>query len=620
MIAYSPTNSFVNSSFFTKLSSLKLETYKLDSSAKEIFASVGFRPVLKNQGTHLSLNGESLESLSEVELTLPSNSSFIVAGSVYNTNTVEQFKQVNKSDFLQQAGHDIFKSVVEKSFLKDVSLLSKFRLLSFCDLKKYKFFYWFAFPTLESDWTVDKIGSEPLSPESVSEYISGNNQQVFLIEGREYSPLTLSDTLHLGFVDTSTGDNCPSVTLKNLLFALAFHKAKTVTVSVFRLAQGTSFRISLTCNEPSCEMPKVTGWERTSQGKLGPKVADLGALVDPVQLADQSVDLNLKLMKWCLAPDLNLDVISSTKCLILGAGTLGSYITRALLGWGVRSVSFVDNSYVSYSNPVRQPLYKFSDCVDGGKYKCQAAADAVKEIFPLVESHGYNLEIPMAGHPVTDEPRQKRDFEKLVSLIEEHDVIFLVLDSRETRWLPAVVCAAKSKIVINAALGFDSYLVMRHGHYSPNTEDRLGCYFCNDVFAPSDSTTDQTLDQQCTVTRPGVALMASSLAVEIMVSVLQHPLKDSAPPVSTSGVLGEIPHQIRGFLRDFSIVKLSAPSYKYCSCCSDAVIEAFERDGWEFVKLALNDSRFLEDLTGLTKVQQEAEEAVKNMEVSDDEW
>ena len=237
-------------------------------------------------------------------------------------------------------------------------------------------------------------------------------------------------------------------------------------------------------------MPKVTGWERNDRGAINSKTVDLSGNMDPVQFADQSVDLNIKLMKWRIAPNLDLDVIKNTKCLLLGAGTLGSYVSRNLLGWGVRTITFVDNGRVSYSNPVRQPLFNFKDCENGGLKKAVRAAEALKEIYPGVTSTGYDMAVPMIGHPIINESKTKQEFDQLKQLIDGHDVIFLLMDTRESRWLPSVMARATGKIVMNAALGFDSYVVMRHG-VKPQSGDgadveMLGCYFCNDVVAPAD--------------------------------------------------------------------------------------------------------------------------------------
>lgn len=298
-----------------------------------------------------------------------------------------------------------------------------------------------------------------------------------------------------------------------------------------------------------------------------------------------------------------------TRCACAGAGTLGCAVARTLLGWGVRHITLVDSgappratapphhiaphranapvavSYtqqthahehalslyalltrapaptlppnlllltiqsgaVSFSNPVRQWLFNLEDCVDGGKPKAEAAAAALTRIFPGCKTEGVRLSVPMPGHfvPSADEAAGLADAERLEALVRDHDVVFLLTDTRcrpppplpftrghpslasltaahtcvshlrshlvrpscrESRWLPTLLCAAHGRTAITAALGFDSYLVMRHGagvgteaeadatqseaKAAPEQRaasagggfsGRLGCYFCNDV-------------------------------------------------------------------------------------------------------------------------------------------
>ncbi len=144
-------------------------------------------------------------------------------------------------------------------------------------------------------------------------------------------------------------------------------------------------RATRIASKPNNELlPSGVGWERNAQGKLAPKIADLGPLMDPRKLADQAVDLNLKLMRWRIMPEIKLETIQSTRCLLLGAGTLGCYVARALLGWGVRQITLVDSAKVSFSNPVRQPLFDFEDCLDGGQPKAECAASKLARIYPGV--------------------------------------------------------------------------------------------------------------------------------------------------------------------------------------------------------------------------------------------
>ena len=81
----------------------------------------------------------------------------------------------------------------------------------------------------------------------------------------------------------------------------------------------------------------------------------------------------------------------------------------------------------------------------------------------------------MPGHFVNESIRSKVQQEvfQLEQLIKEHDCIFLLMDTRESRWLPTLIAAANRKLVINSALGFDSFLVMRHGVKNPNNKIML---------------------------------------------------------------------------------------------------------------------------------------------------
>lgn len=141
---------------------------------------------------------------------------------------------------------------------------------------------------------------------------------------------------------------------------------------------------------------------------------------------------------------------------------------------------------------------------------------------------------------------------------------------------------------------------------------------------------DLTLDQQCTVTRPGVAAIASALLVELLASLLQHPEKHHAPapkPTSDSSyerdppdhALGLVPHQIRGFLSTFQNMMIRGESYPSCSACSKPILEAYQKDGWDFVKKALEEKDYVAELSGLAEVQRRAEAMAEDVEFSEDE-
>jgi ubiquitin-like modifier-activating enzyme ATG7 len=54
--------------------------------------------------------------------------------------------------------------------------------------------------------------------------------------------------------------------------------------------------------------------------------------------------------------------------------------------------------------------------------------------------------IPMPGHRIIDEEEVRKSIEALHTLVKEHDAVFLMTDSRESRWLPTLLGAAEDKV------------------------------------------------------------------------------------------------------------------------------------------------------------------------------
>lgn len=377
---------------------------------------------------------------------------------------------------------------------------------------------------------------------------------------------------------------------------------------------------------------------KNNQYKIQENKIDLKSFISPEILSSQAVNLNLNLMKWRIAPNLNLDILKNLKCLIIGTGTLGCSIARNLSAWGVLKISLIDNGIVSFSNPVRQNLFNWKQC---GFKKVEMAAQTLKQINPSLHIECFDMTIPMPGHYCLSERETIENNAVLLDkLIREHDVVFLVTDTRESRWLPTMLCAYYSKLSITAAIGFDSLVVIRNTncHQMSTSKDTssstatslslqldvvkdnyektskyipLGCYFCSDVSVPLNSTKDRTFDQQCTVSRPGISNITASLAVELMVNTLQHPdypyvnHSDSRNDDIIFDTFQSVPQQIRFFMNNWCLMPTICLKFDKCSACSESVINNYKTDRINFILNVVENPHVLSKISGLKHLQED---------------
>ncbi|CAD6191229.1 unnamed protein product [Caenorhabditis auriculariae] len=624
--AFVPFATFCDTTFWNEVNKKKLNEWMLDETPKDIYA--GF-------SIYDTVGAECRISLSYESLGEHSSSSY--KGQLSLWNTLEAFKKLDRTSMIKIYGRKIWNSIKSGEWLNDVRTLFYFSFTAFADLKKFKYVYWSCYPAICYPPDIEHNSLVLDDPKPLLDYHFSTGEVVFILAGdscgklSRLSEFSSSDQVSLVIADPSPVESTCGWPVRNLLAAISVYRPDWSTVQLISLRGSSkcfSHIFSWRQVETPAECPAVVGWERNVQGKLQPYSVDLSTQFDPKKLMEQSVDLNLSLIKWRLVPDIKLERMLQLKALILGAGTLGCNLARGLMAWGVKKITFVDNSTVSYSNPVRQSLSEFGDACEG-RGKAETAAAALKRIFPSIDAQAVRLTIPMPGHTLADSECEnlKKDIDLIESLVEQHDVVFLALDSREARWLPTIIANKHRKIAISVGLGFDTYVVIRHGigNYSPSSSSpaneateisanmlvpysQLSCYFCSDVTAPGNSTNDRTLDQQCTVSRPGLSMVASGVAIELLSSVLQYENPLEAPSNiceadESSSLLGATPHQVRGFIFKFQQITPCVRRFERCVACGTAVSEAYAAEGWKFVREVMNSPSHLERITGLDQLQ-----------------
>lgn len=594
-MSFQNISSLIEPSFWYELNKVKLNDKMLDETPFDI---ISYFQAGRSAGVKAFafINEDSFKPKKEVHDVHFLNVIGTFPITFYLTNTKPSFKKLDRNGIMASLKAEMINNINSGEWINNPSILLKSALTVFGDLKHWQYTYCFAFPNPKLDNI--KIVSKEVTPEI--EYLSQqtNYSNWIYVLGPENSLLPLteakSDSTFV-LIDPSTNQDL-GWPAKILSLAIA-RKFNTKTIKIARLSYDSAL-FTVNVEDFNLNDAPFTGWNLTP--KKTAHFVDLSATMDPMQLFTAATSLNLRLMKWRLCPQLDVQKLQAQKCLLIGCGTLGCNVARYLLGWGVRKFVLIDYGKVSFSNPPRQSLFTFADCIDGGRSKCEAAAKELKRICPDVEAEYYEMPIPMPGHPLgkNEYEKTRKNVELLDKLIKECDCTWLLTDTRESRWLPTLLATANEKLCISVALGFDTFSVVRCGCHG------LGCYFCNDVIAPTDTMTDRTLDMQCTVTRPGIAPMASSYGVELWASIVQTKEGVNAEADADS-VLGTVPHQLRCFLHSWQLLPMAGKPFKNCVACSEPIIKKWKEEGWNFILRALTEVGYLEEVSGINAMKAE---------------
>nr|VWO96764.1 Ubiquitin-like modifier-activating enzyme ATG7 (ATG12-activating enzyme E1 ATG7) (Autophagy-related protein 7) [Ganoderma boninense] len=337
-------------------------------------------------------------------------SAIAARGSLKNFNTIEDFKNADKAALFGALADKIWTSITVDRL---TALLTRFLIITFADLKKYKYYYWFAFPAfaakpaweIDGDWASaeSKLGADALHasprPFFLVRTSAGQTITAPVEEYQSFFANVPPSERAIGFVDPSAVPTNPGWPLRNLLAylralypndaaqgfrILCWRNTEAPTATGAWKSHFGVVKQGAGETPAATDKPSAVGWEKNVHGKLGARVADLTPMMDPT-------------------------------CLCGGGFCLRSIWRRS------RAALFAAWGWDAW-------------------------------VLRRADAHG------------------------IISLYATGPPVWAVNSG-----------AAKGKVVLNAALGFDTFLVMQHGARKPNVQgQRLGCYYCNDIVTPSD--------------------------------------------------------------------------------------------------------------------------------------
>ena len=293
----------ISTLFWKTLASKKLNEFRKGRVNLTIKA---FYAPNSHKTAQLFFSAESFETQITCVAELGSNFQAL-EGKLILCDTMEEFKALDRPA-------EALKIAEYNSKCQDFAEIANFVIFAFADVKKFKFYHQIAYPVqlfTEEQITWSELDEKDDFPKISSSAFDGHC---------------------VSFIDNSIVKSVPGWPLRSILANLSQkHPGKEYKVLCRRSQEDFAFKVKLPERN---RLSGLTGWEISSSdpSKIAPvRVTDISSLTDPIQLAKQAGELNLKLMKWRLVPDLDLEIVSKTSCLLVGSGTLGCNILRILL-------------------------------------------------------------------------------------------------------------------------------------------------------------------------------------------------------------------------------------------------------------------------------------------------